>query len=292
MLKEFKRGILIIATNHGYYGRLAYNLAVTIKAAEKDVPVALVYDEEGLSHLSEYQSNIFDILIPLPPGKRDGFSAKVHLYELSPFEETLFVDADMLWLNLTPSQFFNEMKDVEYTGITEGWYDIDAKDNSNSNLQYYYWADIEEILSVYGFDSGRLYQWRSEVIYFKKTERVAKLFEDAIDILDEPRLNTIAKFGERIPDELAFNISAKINGIKPHIDKWTPAYWHKINNDDIPPAHALSEWYLVSFGGHHSSGTVKREYDNICKVAFSKMKRTHLFSLHSKKEYLKERATM
>lgn len=289
---RIKRGIILIATGHPYYGRMAYNLACTIKASE-DVPIAVVYSGAGLSHLSMQQLNIFDQVIPLPEAIGPGFAPKLYLNELSPFDETIFFDADMLWLpKRKPSELFDELAPHDYTGITEGWHDLDHQEQKHVNQAYYFWADIVEISKVYGIKSGKIYQWRSEVIYFKKNELTDRFFKTAQQIHDNPGLESIRRFGTYVPDELAINISAAIHGIHPHKTNWTPAYWHKLNRDIIPEPSSLHQWYLMSFGSNFASGSLKKIYDQIAKAAFIKLKRQHMFSLHSKKGYLPERVKM
>lgn len=288
-----EKGILIIANRHPYYGRMAYNLACTIKACE-DFPVAVVTDSVGLTHLGPHQKDIFDHIIDAPVDYPIGFATKLYANLLTPFKKTLLLDADMLWLHQrTPSEFFDEMQGIEYTGITEGWIDLsDTENRDNVREDYHFWADVEEIKKVYALTSGILYQWRSEIIYFEKTEKVDAFFETARQINFNPKLDSIIKFVDKIPDELSINISSVIHGIEPHKIKWTPAYWNKVNKNVVLSLPDLSEWYLVSFGNHWSDSPVKKLYDKISSIALRKLGRQHVFSLHSKKEYLPERIKM
>lgn len=265
-------------------------MAATIKVAE-NIPVAVVHSERSLSHLSEQQRSIFDKLIPLPENIPVGFAPKLYLNELTPFDETIFLDADMLWLpNKKPSELFNQFDNIQYTGITEGFVDLSKMDTSTSNSGYHFWADVNEIKDVYKLKDGRIYQWRSEFIYFKKNKEVNKFFKQAQKINENPRLSTAMKFGTNYPDELAINISAAIHGFRPHADKWTPAYWHKVHNDQIP--RSMEGWYLISFGGNSTNGQVRKLYDNITKSALSRLGRQHVFSLFQKKQFLPERFKM
>ena len=123
------KGIILIATGHAGYGRMAYNMAVTIKAVE-EIPIAVVCDDTALSHLTDDQKKIFDFLIPLPITYRTGFGAKLHLDELTPFEKTMYVDVDMLWLGRKPSELFTDLNGISFTAITEG-------NSDNINNKYY-----------------------------------------------------------------------------------------------------------------------------------------------------------
>lgn len=277
---------------HPYFGRHCFNLCASLKAAE-DIPVAVVHAGKALSHLSEHQLQIFDHIIPMPESISDagGFAPKLYLNEVTPFEETLFLDADMLWLPYRkPSELFDALQESDYTGITEGWCDIATLNCDEANKAYYFWADVKEIKEAYKLKEGKMYQWRSEVVYFKKTAKTEKFFKKAQSIHKNPKLKTIKKFGEHVPDELAINISAAINGIAPHKEKWTPAYWYSLNRDRVPIMSELQRWYLISFGGKDAMGTIKKLYDSVASVALRKLGRAHLFSLHGKSSYLPERA--
>lgn len=294
MLKEKTKGVVTIATGHPYYGRMSYNLACTLKAAEPDLQVAVIFEGRALSHLSENQIKIFDQVIELPAHIKTGFGPKLYLNELSPFDETLYLDADMLWLpNKKPSDLISEFTGIEYTGITEGYYDLATDSREFANSIYYFWAEPLEIKEVYKLSEGKLYQWRSEVIYFKKTARINKFFKKAQAIHRNSKLKSQTKFGDQIPDELGINISAAINDIHPHAFKWTPAYWHKLHKDVVPDLVSLSNnWYIISFGGNFINGSATKIYDQIMKVTMNKLGIQHVFSIISKKSFAPERAKM
>lgn len=289
-----KRGICIIAFGHPYYGRYSFNLALSIKAVDKDFPIAIIHSEGSLSHLNTQQRSFFDHFILLPESEAKGFGCKLHLDLLSPFEETLFLDADMAWMpKRSPHELFEELKDYEYTSITEGSYDIETSDREKASKRYYFWADPDEIKKVYKLEKGTLYQWRSEVIYFKKTKTVKSMFKKAREIYSKPKLNSIIHFGNQIPDELAFNISAALHDIHPHKYLWTPAYWPRLHGEHVPPFEQLySTYYLLSCGSNTASGSLKGVYDRIIKVAASKFKMQHLFPLYNKREFIKDRIKM
>lgn len=288
------RGILLIATGEPYYGRMAFNLALSIKAADKDFAVAVVYSGSSLNHLNERQRLLFDKIIRLPMGINESFGAKLHLDELSPFDETLFCDADMAWLpKYSPAHLFDTMSNVDFSAITEGYCDMETMDRSNAHPKYYFWADTEEIKEKYQVNTGKLYQWRSEVIYFKKTERVLTFFLKAREIYENPCLSSVHLFAGKVPDELAINISAAIHGIEPHQYRWMPAYWARMNGDYVPALEELySKYYLLSCGSNVSAGNTKLAYNRVIKAAAYKMGFQHLFPLVSKKEFMTSRTRM
>lgn len=287
------KGILIIATGHCYYGRLAYNLSLSIKAIEPDLPICIVHSERSLNHLSAHQKRFFDQMILLPEEKVKGFACKLHLDRLSPFDETLFLDADMAWLpKRSPGQLMEELADVEYTGITEGYFDIETKNRDEVSKKYYFWADVDEIVKRYNLKE-KIYQWRSEVIYFKKTDKVRQFFADARKIHSNHGLKSIIMFGNQIPDELGINISAAIHGIEPHQYKWIPALWPRLHGNNTTNFEEIyNRYYLLSCGSNYATGDIKKLYDRIIKCAANKFHTQHVFPLIDKKSFIPDRAKM
>ena len=266
-------GIIIIATGHPNYGELAYNLAVSIKAAE-DISISVVHDEVGLNHLRQDQREIFTNMIKLPGDFKTGFGTKLHLDQLTPYENTLCLDADMLWLGRKPSELFANLKGVNFTCITEG-------SSEDVNNKYYFWADVDEIKSAYKVD--KVWQIRSEVMYFEKG---CKVFKKARDLKPLQKLKTIRMFGDNVPDELYFNIATAILGVDPHISKWMPAYWARLHGEVMPNLSVLyKQYFLLSFGSNAVSPIMKRTYDNVMQVAANKLRLPYLFKLKSKKTW-------
>ena len=264
-------GIIIIATGHPNYGNMAYNLACSIKSVE-DVNIAVVWSENGLQHLTETQKGIFDYVIQLPAIYRTGFGVKLHLDQLTPFDKTLSLDADMLWLGKKPSELLASLTGTPFTCITEGCSD-------NPNKKYYFWAEPQEIKEAYQVE--KVYQTRSEVMYFEKE---TDIFKVARDVKPEEKLKSIRRFGEWLPDELYFNIAAAKLGIE--FKPFMPAYWCRLHGEVMPNLSVLyKDYYLLSFGSNAASPIMKRAYDNVMKVVCNKLRLPYIFKLKSKKEW-------
>jgi hypothetical protein len=277
---EPTNGILIFAIGHPYYGRYAFNLAVTLKAVES-INIAVVHDRSSMSHLSGEQVALFDHMIyaDLKPG----CGAKLAAYDLSPFDRTLLLDADMLWLpGHKPSELFEKLKGVGFTGITEG-------STMNPSSHYFFWAEVQDIRDKYNID-GVIHQWRTEVLYFERGETVANMFGKAKEIHKNHGLKNVKEFAEGVPDELAINIAAGCYGIEPHEPKWQPSYWPQLHRNQVPEFGTLyREYYLLSAGGNHNTENVKRVYNNIMIAQVAKLSLTHCFPLQSKHSFLTER---
>ncbi len=272
-----KQGILLIATKHPNYGTMAYNLALSIKSVE-DIPIAVIFSGPSLSYLNEDQLRYFDYKIDLPDNSGDGFGTKLHLDQLTPFDKTLCLDVDMLWLGKKPSELFASLDGVQFTCITEG-------NTDDPNKKYYFWAEPKEIQQLYKVN--KIWQTRSEVMYF---EDGTKVFEVARSLIPQEKLSSIRMFGKNIPDELYFNIAIAMLKVDPHIPKWQPAYWCRLHNELMPNLSILyRDFYLLSLGSNAASPIMKRAYDNIMRIVCNKTKVPYMFKLKSKKEWAPDR---
>ena len=99
------KGILIIAVGHANYGKLAANLAMSIKGSNCTLPIHLVYTESTLKGVGEDYERFFDTKAECPAkylknkGEDCFIKVKAHANDLSPFKETLFLDADIMLLS-------------------------------------------------------------------------------------------------------------------------------------------------------------------------------------------------
>jgi hypothetical protein len=265
---------------------MAYNMAMTIKATERDFPIAVLYNGAALNHLTDAQLALFDHRIDI--GSSPGMLVKLRLDELSPFDRTLYVDVDMVWLpKKTPSQLFAELEGEDFNIITEGFFSLNG-DAHDINSKYPFWFDPEAVRMAYPV-KRRIYQARSEVMYFEKTDRVLELFDEARRIYNDPAID-VGNFADTLPDEFAFNIAMSVMDIDPAKYKWKPSFWLLLHGKSFPPLMELyRDYWLLSAGGNHSNGSVKKLYNTVVKAAAYKLGRQHLFDLQSKNTFLQER---
>lgn len=280
-----KKGILILALGHANYGKLALNLALSLKFTSK-LPVALAYSSSAITHISGHLDK-FDKLIEVPEkyytkkGNTEFIKAKTHIYSLSPFEETLYLDADMIWLPKKPvDNIFTDLENESLVIQSRGTTLLDGNISGKS-----FWCDLNEYKEVYGGD--QFYSLSSEFIYFKKSKENAKFFSDAIKIYDNLKIKHTV-FSGGIPDELIFNIAMLQNNIAPTKTFYTPIYWEQAERKNMKPAQMYQDFYGYSAGGKISSNTEKKFYDNLAQF-YGKPYGVH-HKLKDKMAYLPERA--
>lgn len=286
------RGIFILAMGHAYYGLMAYNLALSIKAQSPDAKITLGYADNSLSHLGESSRAMFDKIIHVPEkfitkdGMRHYVKAKTHLYELSPYDETLVLDADMVWLpRRGVNQLFEELSEVEFTMQARGRADI----SNHVPDDFSWWCNVNQLKEKWGFSKGWYYNLSSEVIWFKKTDKVKQFFKTAQDAYADPLIDFKSFGGYAIPDELVFAISMIRNDFYPH-RMWIPAFWEQAEGTAITsPSQLYDSYYLLSAGGKRNSKQTIKYYDGIVHNAGRHFGVTHLWKLKHKGDYLPER---
>jgi len=286
------RGILLIALGHPMYGRMAYNLLTSIRFADKDVKVHLVHNGNSMSHLSDEEKNQFTSSEICPKefytknGKDCFIKAKTRIYELSPFDETIFMDVDLVVFGKRPiSGLFDELKDLEFTMQNRGYTNLDSPVlNESFNL----WANIKEVRDVYGAN-GKFYQLASEVIYFKKTKANRIYFELVADIFDNPKIKG-ATFNGDLPDEFAYDIATAVLKHYPHQDNWVPIYWHLMDKkQDFNKV--IGDYWGYSIGGNFMPAEVQKRYSSITKYNAQRLGvRNHI--VHPKRQWNTLRKTI
>lgn len=287
------RGIVIVCTGHPYYGRMAFNLAKTIKAVDANCPIQIICDGTALDHISRRETWVFDIVTPVMP--QNGFKLKLHGNELSAFDEFILMDADCAWVSKnSPVELITELATVcEFTGITEGVHNYDDPNSSDASKRYYFWADVDEIQQQYLL-TGSIYQWRTEFMFAKKGVLCTEVFESAQYVYEHAKeLTSLKMFAHHVPDELAINIACAIHNVRPHIYKWQPTFWHRMHGDNMPQIEELQhKYYALSCGSNVTSSLSKKLYDRIVKAASSKLGMGHVFPMINKREMMPARQQM
>lgn len=282
------RGVLLLAIGNPYYGNYAVQLARSIKAVDPDMKVSCAYAGQVLSH---NRSLPFDDQIAVPmdhyltDGLPDYIKAKTFLYDLSPYEETIFIDADVIWLPQKPiSQLFDQFGDTDIIFSNHGKEKV-----SEAGRGFIHWADPKEIMRVYG--EGTLYNLASEFIYFRKGPKAQTIFEIAQQVYRDPQIE-FRKFGFGLPDELAFEIALLKTGTELKQAPFIPFYWEQYERRSLPIYEIYKQYYGYSLGGNVNTGQVANIYNNLATHYNSKFGIRGCFPAKDKRSWLSERQTL
>lgn len=277
------RGILILAAGHPYYGKMAAGLAATLKVADAAIALHLAYAGNALNYLSGQELELFASSSQVPADyykyKNDTkyIKAKMFLYDLSPFDETIFLDADIAWLKRSPAELFEELKDVDITFANHG---SDGKQSV--------WCDIDEVKKAYDVEDEKYYGLHSEFVYFKKTDGVRSFFKTAQTVYDDLKVSSTV-FAGAIPDELPFAIACMLTNIYPHKENFRPVYWINADKKLLHPSEVSKNYYGWSMGGNTADRFAVEQYNILVKAAYHKLKMQHPYSWKQKRSFLSER---
>ena len=276
------KGILTIATKHALYGRYAYNLAVSVKANAPEIPISIIADSVGISHLNASQLSIFDnIITPDPDDYYKGdkctpLTLKYHLHKYTPYIFTIFMDADTI---LTPmgnvGQVFISLQSYDFTIANRG----EQKPDKGVSQ----WIDTTILSVPYWYDIS------SEFIYFKQGDVSKGIFESALKHYKEDKIPMKSFAGDK-PDEPYLMMGMIEQGVKPHRSPYKPSYWYAA--EKFANAMQVKKGYLMfSLGGKIIPPLQKKIYDELCKNATYKCG-LNTFSVSHKMSQLKERTVI
>lgn len=281
-------GIITIALKHQLYGRFAYNLALSVKSADPKQRVSVVADEEALSHLHEGQRMIFDRIIkPMPhqcqrDGKLKPLITKFYLNDLTPYDRTLFVDADVIFSPFCDfTKLWAEVEGVEWTMANRG---INKPDAGVSE-----WVDSGKLLESYP-DVTQWYDLSSEWMYWEQSPTADSIFAGARYFYDEGKLLTRQFAGDK-PDEPFFNLALNAYDVQPHKAPWQPTYWQPSAKKVLNAMQVKTEYYAFSAGGNHLPKHLMRIYTELANNASTRMNMPAL-AIGDKRSYLTERKHM
>lgn len=244
------KGILIIALGNPFYGRYAYNLMQSLKNTSK-LPICLAYGGNAKRHISMFPK-IWDKEVVVDPkfytdknGQENFIRAKMYMNKITPFKETIFIDADVV---MTPLKSIDDIvfkHDIQFQcrGISK----MDAN---------HYWVNLKEVEKEYGMK--QYYNLFSEFVYFKSTNAVNKIFTKAQKIYDNLKISHRV-FNGTIPDEVPFSIAmdnVEMNSF------FVPIYWEHAELKRMSGRELNANYYGYSHGGNRPETYMTKTYMN------------------------------
>jgi len=276
-MRKFKRqrGYITIAQRSGKinYLRMAYGLALSLKATQSEVPYLTVLVTPG-THIPKKYSEVFDEVIEIPWGDdAEHHTWKIHnkwkVYHLSPYEETILLDADMIfptdvsawWDTLSDRDVWFTTQPVTYSGdpVEIGTYRHAFFENELPMVYtafmyfkhgevahelfrlvestYHHWLDLFGHYSIRKFPDSLLYEMK----YYRSRDRYSWS-------------HFFKNFPANVSGDLAFATATKImgaeneftgsglfptfthmkpgdQGVKPIRPSWTEMFSHSLRDD-------------------------------------------------------------
>ena len=138
MCSETGRGFITVATGRELYFKMAHNLLLSYRYhAKTPVPFAILCDRRN-----EWTADFDQVVIIDRPA--NSYFDKMRILDLSPFDETIFIDADsLIYRDLTPLwDLFKDGPDVGVLGTVlplddgTGWWDIQNLGELGGRVDY------------------------------------------------------------------------------------------------------------------------------------------------------------
>lgn len=269
---SIKKGILLLAIGHDNYFKMAVNLAASIKHNSPDVSITLISDGTRMLDSALFDDNI----IIDPQGPLHAYKTK--LYELTPYDKTLYLDVDMIAvLGTNFGAFIDSLEGVPFTIM-------------NVKKEQCIWADPLEVRKASGNEEDPMYIVYSELIYFEKSKEAKAVFSEAKKQANS-KIST-RPFAGAVADELAFIIAMMKLKIQPHKANWLPVFWYYRSRKDqtMQPYKMKDNYIAYSIGGNVTPSYVKANYNNLAIFYGQKMGIARPYKVLDKRTFLPGRA--
>ena len=214
-----ERGIIFLAVDNAVFFYLAYNAAASIRVNNKDVPITLFYDPNSNipKHIrkTDHVSLMFDELIEVPieeyvsGGKKEIGVIKSDLYFSTPYDKTIFIDADsQITQNFDISEAFKLFENSPL------WFNVDKtysrkqlESDSDSFQDSLSWVNFEEIKERESKKYQKYPQLGSFFHGFKKGKKCNEFFQTVKNVQNK-FLNNDLSYNDfwhgMVPDEAIF----------------------------------------------------------------------------------------
>lgn len=297
--KQKPRGILIFATGQDYYATMAVKLACSIRVAESSMPITLIVDSNSYNWAVRKYSHLFDNVLMCPKDylyvgdQRTDTKAKCFEDIISPYDETIVIDADSLWLaKKKPSELFEKFKQVDFFQYSRKITDLSQEDvDANSGS---YWAKVSDIKKAFNLSSGKFYNCSGEFRYFKKTEVSKRIYDAVREIIDNPKVEVREFLGSKFNEELSFNIAITTTGYEMPMTDFKPVHWfgNENTNNNLNFVELSEKYFILSVGGNQTIPNIKREYEYLCKAYLGRLGINDISAiLMAKRDHLSTRRT-
>ncbi len=296
-MKKETRGILLIALGSPFYGHLAANLAASIKFTCPDLKIKLMWSENALDQLTDQKRGLFDIIEEAPKedfhrdGRKSYVKAKTRIFDYSPFDQTIFLDVDVIMLpKKTMNEAFDMLNKLKLDFTMENRSRLNLAENHADNA--YLWAKVSDIKREYKATSGFLYGLHSEFIFFKKNKRISDFFDTVKEEFENPKCE-VRVFDGDLPDEFGFAMAMIKHKIYPHECPFIPLYWYLTDNKlGTTLEFCSNNFFGYSVGGNQTPIVVRQRYDKLAKTYFQRMSLQHPFKIKQKRAVFASRAKM
>jgi hypothetical protein len=208
------RGYLTMAVGKLRYVEMAVDMVLSLRE-HTELPIAIAVDPVLDPLVAERYSNVFDQVVLVPQRFLDGRALKYGTAAATPFDETMFVDADCIVLDSLDG-LFSILESTDMAMVGERL--------TSSQDQNHHGFSTRTLMRR--FDLDHYLKTNSGLFCFRREPGV-QIMEECLECyLHEarPRLRWSLLFGRWLGDEIAFGIVGGRRGISTFPDP-SPMYW-------------------------------------------------------------------
>lgn len=284
-------GIIIIALGYDIYGTNAYNLALSLKAYDQ-IKICLLYDEAGIRKLGFSELSLFDYLIEIPEseyiigGKKQYQIVKLLTYKYSPFDFTVYMDADSIWIpDKKVSDLIDNIKEHDFIIGMNGGYDVKTgKKHSSTGKDYPYWGQPKLIADYFNIQN-HLPQTVSGFFSFMKSDKAERIFNKALEVYKDEKAPTV-QWANGKADEYCFNVAMGVLGYTQ--EPLHVFYFYKLNGNK-DGEYIYKNFWGIAMGGHKIPDNLIILYNRLVNTLSIKMGKTVRYYHTNKANAIPER---
>ena len=207
------RGYLTMAVGKPRFLEMAVDMALSLRE-HTSLPIALTSDPELAARSRELYPRVFDEVTLLPSRFR-GRARKYGTAETSPFEETMFIDADCIVLGSLDHLWSS----LEYSDLAMVGAPLTAQEDENHHGFSTRWL-------IRRFGLERYMKTNSGLFCFRRSAAIEIMEECMECFLNEaqPKLRRYLVLGRWVGDEIVFGIIGGRRGLRTLSEPF-PMYW-------------------------------------------------------------------
>jgi hypothetical protein len=301
------KGIVIVALGHDNYRRMALNLALSIRVSNPSTQIALICSEGMKDRFNYFENKYFNHFIEVKEsdllinGKREYPLIKTMIYDLSPFDETIYIDSDSIWVKNKKVQSLFDLYQKQDIGFT--LYHRDAHYPVDSDQTNFWLKEGETIRDLRKYfkklpSDAYYYHIQSSFLYFKKSDIAKKFFNKAKELFIKRNFG-FRDWADSMPDEFAFNLALlnlNLRFEEPYKDIFYYPMSEKLDKGNKVGVKASERGYIeqnyffISMAGHIMNKSLKDLYNDHVKWNYAQHQNVrNPYLWIDKKDYLKER---
>lgn len=247
-----KRGIVISAFGSKGYAYASYNLAYSIKYFNPDLDITF-FCPDYMRDVLGLENRIFNRIMTLTDndymynGQPSVLRLKRRIMELSPYHETLYLDADTVCISdMTP--FFNEVCSYHFPFCI----DVQGRGKFGEIIPYDVWAKHEDSFSFFSIPmENDFVATNSSWFFFRKGDQLDEIYGwmEHYERKYFPAEKLKSKWIKgMLPDELFF--SGVISKLNLNVGKFKPMYFGNTYEtaSEVSNKHCFLSYYGTTQG--------------------------------------------